>query len=105
MTSLAVSLMTIDLSANLDLKASDFDLVRFQIIKGVDSVPATPSVIRRAAIPSPMIPRPMNPTDDDGDDDIFNARTAVGMVDIVDIACLRSMEYNGPPPDDMLFGV
>ena len=42
-----------------------------------------------------MIPRPMNPTDDDDDDDIFNARTAVGMVDIVDSACLRSMEYNG----------
>jgi len=47
----------------------------------------------------------MNPTDDDGDD-IFDARITVdGIVDIVDSACLRSMEYNGPPRDDKLFGV
>jgi len=41
-----------------------------------------------------MIPRPMNPTDDDGDDDdIFNARIAVDGID--ERACLRSMAKNG----------
>mmetsp|Transcript_12448 Transcript_12448/g.36683 ORF Transcript_12448/g.36683 Transcript_12448/m.36683 type:complete len:223 (-) Transcript_12448:74-742(-) len=70
-TSLAVDLISIDLSANLDLRASHFDPVRFHTTRGFSGVPATPSERRRAAMPSPMMPRPTNPTADD-DDDIFN---------------------------------
>lgn len=60
--------MTIVLSEYFSFSASHLDLVRFHTIKGEDSVPATPSDKSRAAIPSPMIPSPINPTDDD----IFN---------------------------------
>ena len=37
------------------------DVVRFHTTSGTSTVPATPSDIRRAAMPSPIIPSPINP--------------------------------------------
>ena len=64
LTSLADSLTTILLSGKRSFKSSHLEGVLFQTTKGMSFVPATFWEMRRAAMPSPMMPRPMNPMGD-----------------------------------------
>ena len=63
-TSLGVPFASICLSGKRAFNSSHFAGVLFHTIRGTSSYPATPCDRRRPAIPSPMIPRPINPIGD-----------------------------------------
>ena len=61
-TSLALCFTIIILFGNFAASALHFDTDRFHTTSGVSTLsPAIPSDNNRAAIPSPIIPRPINP--------------------------------------------
>lgn len=68
-TSFADVFITMVLSGYFSLKSLDFLAVRFQTTRGLAFVPATPCEMSREAMPSPMIPRPINPIPEE---DIFS---------------------------------